>query len=242
MTTLSIIGFGAFGRFAFAHLDPHFDITVYDPYADLSDVHGVNDLKDALHSDIIILAVPIPKLENLIAKIAPHLTKGQLVMDIASVKILPATWMEKHLPDNIDIIATHPVFGPESGKNGIEGQNISIMNIRGDRLNGVSKFLSDTLKLNVIHTTPTEHDKEMAYVQGLTHLIAKILKRMDVSELQQTTKTYNHLLSMVDMIKNDSPELFHSIQTDNPYVREVTQSFFEEAKALEISLQDKKDA
>ena len=242
MTSLSILGFGAFGCFAHKHLAPYFDITVYDPHADLSDVNGVTNLKDALQSEIIILAVPIPKLEQLIIDIAPHLTAGQLVIDIASVKTLPVQWMEKHLPADVDIIATHPVFGPESGKNGIEGQNITIMNVRGDQFDKVSVFLSNELKLNVIHSTPAEHDQQMAYVQGLTHLISKILKRMDIPELQQTTRTYDHLLSMVDMIKNDSPELFHSIQTDNPYVHDVTQSFFDEAKELETSLQDQKDA
>jgi len=160
----------------------------------------------------------------------------------AKMKVILVQWMEKHLPADVDIIATHPVFGPESGKNGIEGQNITIMNVRGDQFDKVSVFLSNELKLNVIHSTPAEHDQQMAYVQGLTHLISKILKRMDIPELQQTTRTYDHLLSMVDMIKNDSPELFHSIQTDNPYVHDVTQSFFDEAKELETSLQDQKDA
>lgn len=231
MTSLSIIGYGAFGRLAHHHLENHFDILIHDPKAEYD-----TPLSEVAKSDIILICTPVRTIENIAQNLAPLLQAGQLVMDVASVKTLPAQWMEKHLPVNVDIVATHPIFGPESGKNGIEGLPISLMNVRGNRLADVENFCQNTLHLRTIITTPADHDQEMAYVQGLTHLIAKILKRMDVPELQQTTKTYNHLLAMVDMIKNDSPELFQSIQTDNPFVRDVTDAFFEQAKQLKDNL------
>jgi len=233
MTSLSIIGVGAFGQLAHHHLKNHFDITLYDPQKGYD-----ANIKSVCESDIILLCTPARILRETLETISPHLQSGQLIMDVCSVKVKPAQWMIDLLPDHVDIVATHPIFGPESGKNGIENLNISLMNIRGNRLNDVEEFCREKLNLKTLITTPENHDEEMAYVQGLTHLIAKILKRMNIPELQQTTQTYDHLLSMVNMIKNDSPELFHSIQTDNPYVADVTNNFFDEAKELEISLKD----
>lgn len=58
----------------------------------------------------------------------------------------------------------------------------------------------------------------MAYVQGLTHMIAKVFARMDVPAIHQKTRTYTLLDEMVEMIRYDSDELFLAIQRDNPYV------------------------
>lgn len=236
MTSLSIIGVGAFGELAHTHLKNHFDITLYDP-----DKGYDAPIDDVCHSDIILICTPVRVLENTLRAIAPRLRQGQLVMDVCSVKVKPAQWMADILPDHVDIVATHPIFGPQSGKNGIVGLSISLVNVRGDRINDVEAFCVDKLALKTIITTAQQHDQEMAYVQGLTHLIAKILKQMDVPALTQTTQTYNHLLSMVDMIKNDSPELFQAIQTDNPYVHDITADFFTQARDLEKSLHGHKD-
>ena len=147
--------------------------------------------------------------------------------------------MKDMLPDAVDIVATHPIFGPQSGKNGIVGLPISLMNIRGDRLSDVQYFCEQTLQLKTILTTSEKHDQEMAYIQGLTHAIARILKNMSIPQLNQTTQTYDYLIKMVDMIKNDSEELFHAIQNDNPYVHDVTNQFFQETKKLEMNISDK---
>jgi prephenate dehydrogenase len=241
--TLSIIGVGAFGEFALRHLAPHFDITLYDAHRDIAfleddNINITQSLSNALHSEIVIFAVPIQALEKTLIESAPFLKKGQLILDVASVKVKPIKSMIEHLPDHIDIIATHPIFGPQSGKNGIEGQNITLVNVRGNRLASVQNFLSENLKLNVIISTADEHDLQMAYVQGLTHMVARIFKMMDVPELNQTTKTYTHLQDMVNLINNDSDDLFRAIQTENPYVHDVKKRFFSQVKNLEEMLSD----
>ncbi len=237
MTSLSIIGVGAFGQLSQTHLKNHFDITLYDP----SKGHDT-PITDVCKSDIILLCTPVCVLKNTLKMMVPHVRAGQLVLDVCSVKVKPAQWMADILPDHVDIVATHPIFGPQSGKNGIEGLPISLMNIRGERLNDVETFCAQALHLKTIITTPEQHDQEMAYVQGLTHSIARILRNMNIPELQQTTQTYDYLLKMANLIKNDSEELFQAIQTDNPYVRDITQRFFDEATQLEKSLQQAKDA
>jgi prephenate dehydrogenase len=145
--------------------------------------------------------------------------------------------MKKTLPDHVAIVGTHPLFGPQSGKNGIKGLNVAVCNVRGDRAAGVAAFLRDTLKLNVFETTAEDHDRQLAYVQGLTHLLAKVVVSLDLPEFQLTTKTYDLMTEMVGMIRYDSDELFKAIERENPFTVEAKKSFFAAARKLEEALE-----
>jgi prephenate dehydrogenase len=245
MQSLSIIGVGAFGELAYTHLKAHFKLTLYDAHKNLScfvDCHIAKTIQETCGNDIILFCIPVQAMEGTLRAIAPFLKNGQLVMDVGSVKTKPAQWMAEILPDTVDIIATHPVFGPESAKKGLEGANIVLCNIRGDRKNCVRNFLEQNFAFNIIESSVEEHDREMAYVQGLTHMIAKIYKLMNVPQMTQTSRTYDHLLAMVELIKNDSDELFRTIQTENPYVDQVKADFFAHVKSLEKTLHEPRES
>ena len=49
--------------------------------------------------------------------------------------------MLKLLPENCDIICTHPMFGPESGKNGWQGLTFLYERVRVTDLLRADKFL-----------------------------------------------------------------------------------------------------
>ncbi len=241
LQSLGIIGLGAFGRFMAKHLAPHFALTGYDPF--LSDdlrqeFQGAwaKDLKDIAACDFIVIAVPVQKMEATLCDLAPLVRPGTLVLDVGSVKIKPAELMQQYLPDNVDLVGTHPLFGPQSGKNGIAGLNMVVANIRGSRGACVAAFLRDTLQLKVHEVTPTDHDRELAYVQGLTHLLGKVIVAMDLPEFRLTTRTYDYLQQMVDMIRYDSDELFKAIERENPFSAEAKKSFFTAARNLEERL------
>lgn len=239
--SLSIIGVGAFGEFAIKHLAPYFDICLYDKYRDLSEIEKIYNLKvkdfsEAVKADVVVIAVPVQAIEETVSAMVPHLKRGQLIIDVASVKSKPVNIMKKLLPDNVDIVATHPIFGPQSGRHGISGKNIVVMDVRGGRACCVSEFLCSKLQLHVINSSPDEHDQQMAYVQGLTHMIARIFKNMDVPEITQASRTYELLEEMVGLIQNDSDDLFRAIQMENPYVSDVKSRFFSSVKDLEDSL------
>lgn len=223
------------------YLIPYFDVLVTDKFKDLSDIESVynvkvTDLGAVAACDIVILAVPVAEMEGTIKNILPHLHKGQLVIDLCSVKCVPMALLEKYLPVGVDAVSLHPLFGPQSGKNGIHGMNVTICPLRGERTDCVVTFLQKTLGLQTHITTPEQHDQEMAYVQGLTHMIAKVFVHMDVPAIHQQTKTYALLRDMVELIRYDSDELFLAIQRDNPYVKNTTEKFFEAVKAIEDRL------
>lgn len=242
--TLGVIGVGAFGEFMLRYLIPYFQVRVYDRGRDLAPVAALYnvetcDLLSVCASDVLVLCVPVVRMEEVLAEICPYLRKGQLVVDLCSVKVRPVDLALSMLPKGVEYISLHPLFGPQSGKSGIHGMTVTLCDVgRSLRTECIRNFLSGTLGVKVYECSPEEHDREMAYVQGLTHMIAKVFSRMDVPEIHQKTKTYTLLDEMVEMIRYDSEELFLAIQRDNPFVKGTTEAFFQAVRELEARLSD----
>lgn len=239
--TLGLVGCGAFGEFMLRHLIPYFRVRVHDSHRDLTPVAALYNVEPTTlaavaAADIIVLAVPVQRLATVVEAMLPSIRPGTLVVDVCSVKLKPATILTELLPETVDIVCTHPLFGPQSGKNGIAGLNVTVCPVRGERGECVKRFLADQLRLNVIETDPERHDRELAYVQGLTHLIAKIMVDIELKGIAQTTRTYELLMQSVELVRYDSDELFRAIESENPFVGEAKSRFFDAARRLEARL------
>jgi prephenate dehydrogenase len=242
--SLGIIGVGAFGAFAARHLAAHFDLVLHDVHADVTSLAQyikarAGSLTDAAMCDIVMLAVPVQKLRQALDDIVPFVKADALVMDVASVKVKPVASMMEILPPHIAIVATHPLFGPQSGKNGIAGLKMAVCDIRGGRGGEVAAFCAEKLGLNVFQVTPEEHDRELAYVHGLTHMLGKVIVALDLPKFRMTTRTYDLFDQAVEFIRYDSDELFHAIERENPFAEEAKKSFFTAARRLEEKLLEK---
>ncbi len=229
--SLGLVGAGAFGQFCIPHLAPFFDLCICDDTPNVAVIaacHGVasGDLERIAAQDVIVLAVPLTALRTVAEAIKPHLKPGALVIDVCSVKVKPLALLRETLPGFVEIIGTHPLFGPQSGKNGIAGLPIAICGGEA-REKLLVRFLREKLRLKVTRTTPEDHDRQMAHVQGLTHLIARAIVAMDLPPLALATPTFGHLMRMVDTVRHDSEELFRTIAAENPFVAEVKREFQE---------------
>ena len=56
--------------------------------------------------------------------IAPLLSPDALVIDVCSVKEYPVRLMKELLPERVSILATHPMFGPDSAAHALQGRKI----------------------------------------------------------------------------------------------------------------------
>lgn len=243
VSTVGIMGFGAFGRLMARHLQPHFALRVFDPERPPSpDPSGRGlepaEIAEVAGCDLVILAVPVSAIASAVAELGPHLRAGSLVLDVGSVKIAPGRLLETGLPDHVEIIGTHPLFGPQSARDGIAGLKIALCPIRGRSTGRVAAFLRKALKLEVIVTTADAHDREVAMVQGLTHLVAKILVRMEPLPQLMTTASFEHLMRATEMVRHDAPEVFMAIERDNPHAKAVRDRFFELADEMRRLLDD----
>jgi prephenate dehydrogenase len=246
--TVGIIGFGAFGRLIATHLRPYFALTAYDPATPTrgwDEALGVAhaDLAQAAACDIVILATPVDRLAAALADIRDHLRPGALVLDVCSVKVIPARLMHDLLPDTVEAIGAHPLFGPQSGRDGIAGLKMALCPIRTpgrgrSRVRRVAAFARKALRLKVFITTPEAHDREAAMVQGLTHLIAKVLVQMEPLPTKMTTASFDRLMQAVDMVRYDAAEVFLAIERLNPYSADVRNRFFSLSAQLQETLEE----
>ena len=117
--------------------------------------------------DIVVVSVPIRETEKVIETIAPLMEAHQLLCDFTSIKVAPVNAM---LASKAEVVGLHPMFGPTVSS--IKGQTIVVCPARASdettaRLIGI--FTREGAVCTT--TTPDEHDKMMAVVQGLTHFV-----------------------------------------------------------------------
>lgn len=241
-SSLGLLGFGAFGQLMARHLQPHLRLVVCDPaQSPQPDPSGQGlmpgDVAAVAACDIVVLAVPVDAMARAIASLRPHLRAGTVVLDVGSVKIEPARLLLEGLPEPVEIIGTHPLFGPQSARDGLAGLKIALCPIRGRSTGRIAAFLRRTFALDVILTTPDAHDRDMALVQGLTHLVAKILVRMEPVPRRMTTRSFELLMQATEMVRHDAPGVFVAIERANPHARAVRERFFAHAQALTDALE-----
>lgn len=239
--SLGLVGYGAFGQLIAEHLHKHFSLFCYDPRYAISKTEEpgwveFSSLSKVASCPVVVLATPVATISEIVALISPFLRKGSLVLDVGSVKMLPTEVMARDLPGHVNIVGTHPLFGPQSARDGIEGLKIAVCSIRGERSREVEHFLRNVLKLDVISCTPEEHDAEAATVQGLTHLIAKVLLQMEPLPTTMTTKSFDLISQAINMVRDDAPEVFDAIERLNPFVPDVRRKFFGLAAELDRKL------
>lgn len=233
--TIGLFGFGAFGRLLAQHLGPHFALLIHDPVQPPGP--DFRSLEVAAGADLVILAVPVAEMQALLRRIAPHLRPGAIVADVGSVKLGPTRLMAEQLPADVEVLGTHPLFGPQSAAAGVAGHKITLCPVRCPSARRIAAFLRRRLGLRVFFATPEEHDREAAVVQGLTHLIAKVLVRMEPLPRRLTTASFEHLMRGVDMVRHDAPSVFEAIERDNPFAAGVRERFLAEVEAVRRQLE-----
>ncbi len=173
---------------------------------------------EVLSADVIVLCVAISAMETVLEHIAGKLKTGTLVMDTCSVKVHPSKAMVRLLPPDVEILATHPMFGPDSGKDGIEGLPLVFSPMRmDDKKADLWRGFFDSMGLNVVDMTPEQHDREAAYSQGITHFIGRVLGELNLNQSTIGTAGYHDLLDIVRQTCNDPWRLFVDLQQYNPF-------------------------
>jgi prephenate dehydrogenase len=239
MQKLGIVGMGDFGKMMQQHLTHYFTVEIFRR-EDLRALEASDEevQKRLQELDYLVIAVTLDGFEDVCQTLSSKLQINTVVFDVCSVKVRPVQLMQKYFPNN-QIIATHPVFGPQSAKAGLENLKIVIENISANQetYQNVKNFLQDTLLLQVVEMSKEEHDHQMAYVQGLSHFIAQALERMDIPDSPVATYSYRQLLKLRELIGKDSFELFKTIENGNSETLRIRQKFLANLNELENLLQ-----
>ena len=242
MNSVGIIGFGRFGKVLANILQRGFAIKAYDPKP-AGPFPGVQflDLDTVLNEKVVFIAVPIRHFESVITDISKKLKKETTLIDVCSVKSYPVNIMLKTLPDHIGVIATHPMFGPDSY---MSNSNLKMMiNNTRDLYNQYSfwkRFFSDQ-SIQIIEMTPDQHDRLAAKTQGVTHFLGRMLKEFGIKKTNIDTQGFRDLLDLVGQTCNDTWELYADLQLYNPYTEDMVEKLKASTNKLDNQLNELRD-
>ncbi|KAL5199496.1 hypothetical protein ABZP36_020699 [Zizania latifolia] len=176
---VGIVGFGNFGQFIAAGIQRQGHAVLATSRSDYSDYcarHGIRFFATAealceARPDVLLLCSSILSTEAVVRTIPFHkLHPDTVVADVLSVKQFPRNLLLQILPPGFGIVCTHPMFGPESGKNGWNGLPFVYDKVRvaqeGDQAAKCEQFLriferevfqlSDLLVRILLHSCSSE--------------------------------------------------------------------------------------
>ncbi|MEM0489929.1 MAG: prephenate dehydrogenase/arogenate dehydrogenase family protein [Ignisphaera sp.] len=191
------------------------------------------ELERALAScNHIILALSLQAyLDGFVDTIARHMA-GKIVMDILSSKNLVYKHVEKlsHIY-GFAYVSTHPLFGPSTP---VYSQKIAIIpsETGKDVLEDVVNFWK-CVGLDPIVVSYEEHEKTMAIVQVLTHMlillfqlgVEELSKELGVDPLKLSTPTFRELTA-ISIRLNEIKDVVYEIQKNNGFSPLVHEKIF----------------
>lgn len=141
----------------------------------------VNSAAEAVkNADLVIVSVPVGASGAVAAEIAPHLKPGCLVTDVGSTKASVIAQMLPHMPKNVHFIPGHPIAGteksgPDAGFPGLfRGRWCILTPLEGTDPAALAALRTfwQSLGSMVDEMDPIHHDKVLAIVSHLPHIIA----------------------------------------------------------------------
>lgn len=236
MNSVGILGYGRFGQVLAKLLRPDYEVNVFDPkLSESNDVQCVS--KEALLNETtLFIAVPINQFESVIQSIAPHLKDDTTIFDVCSIKLHPVKVMQQYLPKQVGIVATHPLFGPDSID--LKEQLNFMMHPVRDTHHCYEhwKTFFANKGFNIVEMTPDEHDRYAAKSQGVVHFVSRFLDEANLSETPIDTAGFRQLLKLVKNNCHDTWELFSDLQKYNPYSKEMIEALETAFKTVKSKL------
>lgn len=246
---ITIIGIhGKMGQwFAKYFVMTGFEVIGYDSNDSIKIIHN-NDISisnsligSVLQSDYVMLCTPTKRTPEIIRLVSKEMKKGTYLIDISSQKSKTAAALMK-IPLKINPLCIHPMFGP--GIKNIKKQNIISIPIKDAKQElTITKSLFNGA--NFVTIDVVEHDKKIAVILGLTHLVnlilANILSKEEkfslVNKMSGITFKAQKIIS--ESIMNESSDLIETI-ISNPEIRSVSEKFWKDMGRMITLIQEGK--
>lgn len=224
---VAVLGQGRFGR-ALAELAEDAGLTVgaWDPVASIEGPRRSDDpLALVKEAALVVLAMPVPAMRAMLERIAPALDPGQLVIDVGSVKVIPAQAMADVLGRRIPWAATHPLFGPTSLALAERPLRVVVCpNPMHEGAAARARAFYERIGCWTLEQDPHAHDKAMAETHALAFFVAKGMLDAGVdTKVPFAPPSFQAIARTVEVVRGDAGHLFAAICADNPYAAEARQ-------------------
>lgn len=189
-------------------------------------------------SDAVIINVPISHTVEVIHKVGHFFRPGQLMVDNTSIKTQPVAAMLEVAPEGVEVLGMHTVFGPHISE--LRRQNVIFTSTaRSGELAQEFEGIFYKYGATITHTTPADHDRQMAFHQNLEHftkiVLAEVLRTQfgtpTVMDMYSSPNSRLSLLTMGRILKGDPP-LYAEIQTQNLQGAGMIQEYLRIAGAI----------
>lgn len=205
----------------------------------------------AAGADLVVLSTPVGAYGEISKEIMPVLKKGAIVTDVGSVKKYAIAEIENYIPADSGIVYVpgHPVAGTE--KSGPEAGFLELFEGRWciltpgkfatpEALEKISEMWR-AAKMKIDTMTPEHHDKVMAAVSHLPHLIAfsivGTVADLEGYEQQEIIKYSASGFRDFTRIAGSDPTMWRDILLNNKEtILELIQRFVEDLIALERNI------
>ncbi|MDD5048418.1 MAG: prephenate dehydrogenase/arogenate dehydrogenase family protein, partial [Methanoregulaceae archaeon] len=193
----------------------------------------------ARQCELVIVSVPISETVPVIDSIAPLLTEEQVLADLTSLKVMPVGAM---LRSRAKVVGMHPMFGPSAAS--LLRQTVVVTPARCDAptLERILDIFRDQ-GARITITTPDEHDRMMAVVQGLTHFVTLVMadtmrrvKTTPEETLPFMSPVYRMEMNLAGRLLSQDPGLYGDLLRLNPHVPPVLAACLESQSEIADSV------
>jgi prephenate dehydrogenase len=236
----ALLGFGRFGGALGSLLESAgVSYRALDPAVEVPPAHraaSIAELVDA--AEVIFLAVPIPELQRALRQLQPHLRADHLVLDVASVKLLPQRLMAEQLGGQVPWVGTHPLFGPTSLGLGERPLHVIVCpSPQHPTASRRARELYEALGCEVVEQEAEAHDRGMARTHALAFFLAKGLLDIGVEpHLHAAPPSSRALARTIEAVRSDAGHLFATIHSANPFAEEARRALLESLTRVDAQL------
>ncbi len=229
-TALVIGGAGKMGRWFSNFLNAQgYTVTVADPSGVVEGFAHLSDWRsDSLQQDVIVVATPIQKANEVLLELAQRKPRG-VVFDLGSLKTPLRAGPGALRTAGVRATSVHPMFGPNTEL--LTGRHVIFIDLGDAESLRVAQELFASTMAERVTMSLDDHDRLIAYVLGLSHALnisfftALANSGEDAVRLAAlSSTTYDAQIDIATNVSNESPDLYFEIQHLNEYGRESLQA------------------
>ena len=176
--------------------------------------------------DVIVLSVPLIQFAEVVTHLPTDYLRKKLIVEVCPLNTHPKTVLLSNLPQDVDIICSHPMFSPNSCKisggsiendDGGSWDTLPFVYEKVRVLNNPARaqaFLDifSHARCKMVEMTAEQHDVYTANAEFVTHLTGRILNSKSLlPPAPIVSKEYELLKDVAEMTDTDSFDLFYGM-------------------------------